>query len=56
MPEHLKVIGHDEKWLIDRLKKEGYEKIEDLFLVLCDSKEKLTVYPMNVHFNKSVLE
>lgn len=56
MSEHLKVIGHDEKWLIDRLKKEGYEKINDLFLVLCDSKERLTIYPMKVEFSKSVLE
>ena len=56
MSEHLKVIGHDEKWLRNKLKKEGYEKIEDLFLVLCDSKDKLTVYPMNVNFKESVLE
>ena len=56
MYEHLKVINRDEKWLRDKLKKEGYEKVEELFLVLCDSKEKLIVYPMKVEFNKSVLE
>ena len=56
MYNHLKVVNHDEKWLRDKLKNEGYENVEDLFLVLCDSKDKLTIYPMKVDFKKSVLE
>lgn len=56
MPEHLKVIGHDEKWLCERLKKEGYEDVKDILLVLCDSKEKLTIYPMKIEVSNSVLE
>ena len=56
MPNNLKAINHDEKWLIERLKKEGYENISDLFLVLCDSKEKLTIYKKDYQVGPSVLE
>ena len=56
MPEHLKTIGHDEKWLIAKLKKAGYDNLEDILLAICDSSEKITVYPMKVEFNESVLE
>lgn len=56
MPEHLKVIGHDEKWLKERLKKEGYSNVEDVLLAICDSKEKITVYPMKTEVSDSVLE
>lgn len=44
MSNNLKVIKKDDKWLLTRLKKEGYNHIEDLLLVTCDSKEKLTIY------------
>lgn len=44
MSNNLKVINKDDKWLLTRLKKEGYSHIEDLLLVTCDSKEKLTIY------------
>ncbi len=44
MKENLKIIGHDEKWLLARLKKEGYPHLEKLLLVLCDTNEKLTIY------------
>lgn len=44
MSNNLKVIKKDDKWLLTRLKKEGYNHVEDLLLVTCDSKEKLTIY------------
>ncbi len=56
MKEHLKTIKHDEKWLMARLKKEGYDNLEDVLLAICDTKEKLTVYPMKTKFENSVLE
>lgn len=56
MPKHLKAIGHDKQWLMTRLKKEGYNRLEDVLLAICDSKEKLTVYPMKVELSESVLE
>ncbi|MBQ7137047.1 MAG: DUF421 domain-containing protein [Bacilli bacterium] len=44
MSNNLKVIEKDDKWLLTRLRKEGYNHVEDLLLVTCDSKEKLTIY------------
>ncbi len=44
MFNNLKVINKDEDWLLTRLEKEGYNHVEDLLLVTCDSKEKLTIY------------
>ncbi|MCX7714872.1 MAG: DUF421 domain-containing protein [Clostridia bacterium] len=36
--------GHDEKWLYDELKKQGMEKVEDVFLATCDQSGNLSVY------------
>jgi len=47
MKENLKNIKKDEKWLLTRLKNEGYESINNILLVICDSKEKLTIYEKN---------
>jgi len=44
MSNNLKVINKNDEWLLTRLEKEGYTHIEDLLLVTCDSKEKLTIY------------
>jgi len=44
MSNNLKVIKKDDKWLLTRLKKEGYPYIKDLLLVTCDTNEKLTIY------------
>lgn len=48
MFEHLKQIKKDEKWLIKRLENMGYNNINDLLLVICDSDEKLTVFERNI--------
>lgn len=48
MKNHLKRIHKDEKWLMTRLKKEGYENLENILLVICDSDEKLTIYEKNI--------
>ena len=56
MENNLKAIGKDKDWLIKRLDKEGYKKVDDILLVLCDAKEKLTIYPTNFQVGKSVLE
>jgi len=47
MKKHLKGIHKDEEWLRTRLRKEGYESIENILLVICDSDEKLTIYEKN---------
>ena len=48
MKNHLKGIHKDEQWLMTRLKKEGYENLENILLVICDSDEKLTIYEKNI--------
>ena len=44
MSNNLKIINKNDKWLLTRLSKEGYEHVEDLLLVTCDSNEKLAIY------------
>ena len=56
MENNLKAIGKDKNWLIKRLEKEGYKTVDDILLVLCDPKEKLTIYPMNFRVGKAMLE
>ena len=53
MSNNLKVIKKDDKWLLTRLEKEGYNHVEDLLLVTCDSKEKLTIYKKGEDGTKS---
>ena len=48
MENNLKNINKDKKWLLTRLKNMGYENIDNILLVICDSKEKLTVYEKNI--------
>lgn len=56
MENNLKGIGHDRNWLIKRLEKEGYKDVSNLLLVICDKKEKLTIYEMNEKIATKVLE
>ena len=44
------------KWLLSRLKKEGYEDISNLLLVVCDNKEKLTIYKCDEKVENGILE
>ena len=44
MLNNLAIIKKDKAWLETRLSNEGYNNINDLLLVTCDSKEKLTIY------------
>ena len=48
MYEHLKFIKKDEKWLMTRLKKEGYSNLDNILLLICDNKEKLTIFEKNI--------
>ena len=54
--DSLKAIKHDRDWLLTRLEKEGYTKIDDLLLVTIDNKEKITIYESNEKFENDVLE
>lgn len=52
MEDNLKTIGKDVKWLQTRLKNNHYDKVEDLVLVLIDSKEKFYIYEKNDHLQE----
>jgi len=52
MPNNLKSINKDEKWLIKRLENLKYNNIENLLLVTCDSNEQLSIYEKKVKANK----
>ncbi|MBR3660326.1 MAG: DUF421 domain-containing protein [Bacilli bacterium] len=56
MENNIKTIGHDKNWLITRLAKEGYNNPEELLLVTCDNKEKLTIYKKDEKIDYKVLE
>lgn len=48
MEDNLKQIGKDKKWLLKRLENNGYSRLEDILLVICDTDEKLTIYEKNL--------
>lgn len=57
MHNNLKQIGKDEKWLMKRISNNGYDCLDDIILVTCDSKEKLTIFEKNKDISKlQVLE
>lgn len=47
MINNLKAIKKDKSWLLKRLENLGYKQLNNILLVICDSKEKLTVYEKN---------
>lgn len=57
MKNNLKYIGKDEKWLMKRLENNGYDNLDELLLVICDTDEHLTIYEKNTGINATkVLE
>lgn len=49
---NLKNIGKDEKWLLTRLSTLGYKSLDNILLVTCDNKEKISVYEKNIGLNE----
>jgi len=48
MKKNLIYINKDINWLKKRLKKMGYDDIENLILVTCNAKEELVIYEKNI--------
>ena len=48
MKKNLIYIKKDINWLKKRLKKMGYDDIENLILVTCNAKEELVIYEKNI--------
>ena len=56
MPNNLKQMNKDEKWLLKELKIKGY-KLEDVLLATLDINDKLTIYKQKENENiKKILE
>ncbi len=56
MPNNLKQMNKDEKWLLKELKIKGY-KLEDILLATLDINDKLTIYKQKENENiKNILE
>lgn len=54
---NLKNIGKDEKWLLNRLNHLGYKSLDNILLVTCDNKERLSVFEKNYNIvDKKVLD
>ncbi|MGN0275799.1 MAG: DUF421 domain-containing protein [Hominisplanchenecus sp.] len=47
MAQNLKHTGKDEKWLINQIKGQGADGIEDVLLATCDVSNKVTVFLKN---------
>ena len=47
MGENLKRMGLNEKWLKNQLAAQGYKSEKEIFLGLCDSNNKLTLFEIN---------
>ncbi|HIT90285.1 MAG TPA: DUF421 domain-containing protein [Candidatus Merdenecus merdavium] len=47
MKKNLQHSGKDEKWLMQQLKGQGADKIEDVLLATCDQSNKVTVFMKN---------
>ena len=56
MYNNLKAFGKDEKWLIKEIKSQGFKKVEDIFLLVCNKDGKVTIYDKNYRVGKGVLE
>ena len=56
MEENIKTIGHNKKWLLSKLAKEGYDDPSKLLLVICDNNENLTIYGKDEKIDNKVLE
>lgn len=49
---NLDYTGNDEMWIQKQLVSQGVNRVEDVFLATCDSKNNLSVY-LKKNFNKT---
>lgn len=56
MENNLKNFGKDKKWLMKKIHEKGFKNIEDIFLLICNSNEEVTIYEKNYSVNGGLLE
>ena len=55
MEENLKAFGKSKKWLMDKVKAKN-KRIEDIFLLVCNNDEQITIYDKDYKVGKGMLE
>lgn len=56
MYNNLKAFGKDVKWLMQIVKKYGYDSVDNIFLMVCNKNNKITIYDKDIKITKKVLE
>ena len=56
MHNNLKAFGKDEKWLLKKIKEKGYKDVKDIFLLVCNNDNNITIYEKDYHVGEGVLE
>ncbi len=56
MYNNLKAFGKDKNWLMNIIKEQGYRKVDDIFLMVCNKDNKITIYDKEKQITKEVLE
>ena len=57
MPNNLKNINKDKKWLMQQLKVKGYQELDNILLATIDVNDKVTIFERNTEAEiKDVLE
>ena len=56
MYNNLKAFGKDEKWLIKKIREQGYDNINDIFLMVCNKSYEVTIYDKNYNVKGNMLE
>lgn len=56
MYNNLKAFGKDKKWLIKKIREQGYDNINDIFLMVCNKSYEVTIYDKNYNVKGNMLE
>ncbi len=49
MTKNLKIVLKDEDWLLNEVKKQGYDNFDSILLATLDKNKKLTIFERNTH-------
>lgn len=56
MEKNLKAFGKDKKWLMKKVKDAGYKRVEDIFLLICNGNDEVTIYEEDYKVGNDILE
>ena len=56
MYKNLISFGKTEKWLMKKIKEKGFKDVKDIFLMICNEDDNVTIYEKNYQIDNGVLE